>query len=164
MSKSKAALGSRYGRSANARDSLTHEQVDFLARLATLLGLPAEDGTAIVAPRLITGPSGLVCRLHVMQGQPAVRTEALLPMSADELSGAEMSRLLRVQSLILGEFGWYLGISSEGLLQLSSLVWIDDPQDVATALDLVNGVCTAVLHSLLYDPSAIAADTASARH
>jgi hypothetical protein len=164
MSNSKAALGRRHGRSANARDSLTHEQVDFLARLATLLGMPAEDGTSIVAPRLITGPSGLACRLHVMQGMAAVRPEALLPMSADELSGAEMSRLLRVQSLILGEFGWYLGISSEGLLQLSSLVWIDDPQDVATALDLVNGVGTAVLHSLLHDASANAADTASVRH
>lgn len=162
MSKSKAAWGGRHGEADNAPDSFTHEQIDFLARLATLLGMSAEEGGSIVAPRLFTGPSGLACRLHMMRGEAAVRPEAILPMSADELSGAETSRLLTVQSLLLGEFGWYLGISSEGLLQLSSLVWIDDPQDAVTALDLVNGIGTVVLHSLLHDASA--ADTESARH
>lgn len=162
MSDSKATSGGRHGGAAKKRDLFTQEQIAFLAQLATLLGLPPEQATSIVAPRLFTGPFGLACRLHLMQGEAAVRPETLLPMSADELTGAEMNRLLAVQSLVLGEFGWYLGLSSEGLLQLSSLVWIDDPQDAATALDLANGVATAVLQSLLRD--APAADAESARH
>jgi len=52
---------------------------------------------------------------------------------------------------VLSELGWYLGTSGEGLLQLSSLAWIDDPLDAATALDLANGVGIAVLHALMSD-------------
>ncbi|HEY9106119.1 MAG TPA: hypothetical protein VIN58_05535 [Roseateles sp.] len=135
--------------------ALTARQEDFLARLALQLGLPAEDCAELVAPRLFTGPAGLACRLHLQPGDPAaVRPEALLPIAAQELAGADVQRLLSVQALVLGELGWFLGTSPEGLLQLSSLAWIDDPIDAATALDLANGVGLAVLHALMLDDPA----------
>jgi len=153
MNSSKAAASGQTG-AARERLAFTPRQTAFLAQLATLLGMQPEDGVSLVAPRLFTGPSGLTCRLHLLHGEAAVRPEALLPMAAEELSGPEINRLLSVQALLLGEFGWYLGLSSEGVLQLSSLAWIDDPQDAATALDLANGVGTAVLHALLNDDAA----------
>lgn len=135
---------------------LTAEQEDFMARIALQLGLPAADSAGLVAPRLFTGPAGLACRLHLQRGDPtAVRPEALLPVAAQELAGADMQRLLSVQALLLGELGWFLGTSPEGLLQLSSLAWIDDPVDAATALDLANGVGLAVLQALMLDDPAL---------
>ena len=104
-----------------------------------------------MAPRLFTGPAGLACRVHLQESEPAVRPEALLPMAAQELAGADVQRLLSVQSLVLSELGWYLTTSPEGLLQLSSLSWISDPIDAATALDLANGVGLAVIHALMLD-------------
>lgn len=112
-----------------------------MARLALQLGLPATDCAELVAPRLFTGPAGHACRLHLQPGEPpVVKPEALQPIAAQELAGADVQRLLAAQSLVLAELGWFLGTSPEGLLQLSSLVWIDDPVDAATALDLANGV------------------------
>jgi hypothetical protein len=135
--------------------ALTAGQEDFMARLALQLGLPVADCAELVAPRLFTGPAGLACRLHLQPGEPtAVKPEALLPIAAQELAGADVQRLLSVQSLVLAELGWFLGTSPEGLLQLSSLAWIDDPVDAATALDLANGVGLAVLHALMLDDPA----------
>lgn len=132
--------------------SLTNAQTDFMSRLALQLGLSAKDGDALIAPHLFTGPAGLACRVHLQDGDPpAVRPEALLPMSAQELAGSEVQRLLAVQSIVLGELGWFLTTSSEGLLQLTSLAWINDPVDAATALDLANGVGMAIIHALMLD-------------
>lgn len=131
---------------------LTMAQADFMSQLALQLGLPAQDGDALIAPHLFTGPAGLACRVHLQEGDPpAVRPEALLPMSAQELAGADVQRLLAVQSIVLGELGWFLTTSPEGLLQLTSLAWINDPVDAATALDLVNGVGMAIIHALMLD-------------
>lgn len=149
-----AVAGKNVAAAAALPPPLTAAQTDFLSQLAIQLGMSPEDGAALVAPRLFTGPAGLACRLHLMHGEPSVRPEALLPLSAEELMGADVQRLLSVQSLVLAELGWYLGTSPEGLLQLASLAWIDDPQDAATALDLANGVGIAVLHALIHDEAA----------
>jgi hypothetical protein len=130
---------------------MTPAQASFMSQLALQLGLAAEEGPSLAAPRLFTGPAGLACRVHLQDSEPAVRPETLLPMAAQELAGAEVQRLLSVQSLVLTELGWYLTTSPEGLLQLSSLAWIDDPVDAATALDLANGVGLAVIHALMLD-------------
>lgn len=137
------------------RAAMTDAQAAFMSHLALLLGLPADEGPSLVAPRLFTGPAGLACRVHLQEGEPAVRPEALLPMAAQELAGGEVQRLLSVQSLVLSELGWYLSTSPEGLLQLSSLAWIDDPADAATALDLANGVGLAVVQALMLDDAAL---------
>lgn len=134
-----------------APGALTAAQTSFMSQLALQLGLAAEDGPSLVAPRLFTGPAGLACRVHLQENEPAVRPETLLPMAAQELAGTEVQRLLSVQSLVLSELGWYLTTSPEGLLQLSSLTWIDNPVDAATALDLANGVGLAVIHALMLD-------------
>jgi hypothetical protein len=140
-----AAFGSLSG-------SMTIAQADFMSQLALQLGLSPQDGDALVAPHLFTGPAGLACRVHLQEGDPpAVRPEALLPMSALELAGSEVQRLLAVQSIVLGELGWFLTTSPEGLLQLTSLAWINDPIDAATALDLVNGVGMAIIQALMLD-------------
>lgn len=128
---------------------MTEAQADFLSQLAVHLGMPPSEGRCLAAPRLFTGPAGLACRLHLLHGEAAVRPEVLLPMAVQELAGAEVQRMLSVQSLVLTELGWHLNTSPEGLLQLSSLAWIDDPRDAATALDIANGVGAAVLHALL---------------
>ncbi|KQV95762.1 hypothetical protein [Rhizobacter sp. Root1221] len=132
---------------------MTSAQIDFLSQLATHLGLPPSDGEALVPPRFFTGPAGLACRLHLHHGEAAVLPEALLPISAAELMGPQVERLLLVQGAVLSEFGWHLGVSPEGLLQLSCMTWIDSPYDAATALDLANGVGIAVMQSLLRDDS-----------
>lgn len=134
---------------------MTATQADFMSQLALQLGLSPTEGASLIAPHLFTGPAGLACRLHLLHGEAAVRPEALLPLAAQELAGSEVQRLLAVQSLVLGELGWHLCTSPEGLLQLSSLAWIDDPADAATALDLANGVGLAVLNALMLDDLAL---------
>jgi hypothetical protein len=135
----------------STRAGMTPAQADFMSQLALQLGMGPDDGPSLVAPRLFTGPAGLACRVHLQEGEPAVRPEALLPMAAQELAGHEVQRLLSVQSLVLSELGWYLTTSPEGLLQLNSLSWFNDPVDAATALDLANGVGLAVIHALMLD-------------
>lgn len=134
---------------------LTSAQIDFLSQLAVHLGLSPAQGAGLIAPRLITGPAGLMCRLQLMDGQPAVRTETLLPLSSAEVMGAEVQRVLSVQSLVLAELGWYLGTSPEGLLQIESVAWIDDARDAATALDLAGGVGMVMLQALLHGEAAV---------
>ena len=130
--------------------ALTAAQSDFMARLALHLGLPVSDGPQLVAPRHIVGPSGLAGRLTLHPEHGAVRVQTLLPMAPGEFIGQEVDLLLAVQGELLTGLGWYLGTSSEGLLQLDSLEWIDDPAEAATALDLANGIGIAVLHTLLH--------------
>lgn len=134
---------------------LTPAQIDFLSQLAINLGLPSAQGEGLAAPRLITGPAGFMCRLQLMDGKPAVRTETLLPLARAEVMDPETQRVLSVQSLVLAELGWYLGTSAEGLLQIESLAWIDDAQDAATALDLASGLGTVMLQALLHGEAAV---------
>lgn len=134
---------------------LTPAQIDFLSQLATHLGLPPAQGVELAAPRLFSGPAGFMCRLQLMDGKPAVRTETLLPLSSAEVADTAAQHVLDVQSLVLAELGWYLGTSPEGLLQLESLAWIDNAQDVATALDLAGGVGTVMLQALIQGEAAV---------
>lgn len=143
-------------------DGMTEGQTAFLSQLAIQLGLSLPDGTLLAAPHHFVGPSGLVCRLRLHPDAPAVRPEALLPMSAAEFMGSEVTRLLAVQGALLNEFGWYLGLSDEGLLQLSCMSWIDNACDAATAMDFANGLGIAVVRSLLHDDTLEAVQPAPA--
>lgn len=133
--------------------TMTEEQTIFLAQSAMLIGLPLSDGPLLPAPYHFVGPAGLVCRLHMHQDKLAVRLETLLPMSAAELMGQEVNRMLAIQEALLYEYGWYLGLSDEGLLQLSSMGWIDNPCDTARSLDFVNSLGMAVVQTLLHEDS-----------
>ncbi|GKS91747.1 hypothetical protein [Acidovorax sp. SUPP2539] len=138
---------------ARVPDSATRIQIDFLTQLAVHIGLRAEDGLSLMAPQVISGPAGLAGRFHLHPEQAAVLPEVLLPVAAQELAGPEVLRLLTLQAAILKEFGWYLGASAEGMLQLSSLSWIEAPQDAATAMDMLNGIGASVLQALLDEPA-----------
>jgi hypothetical protein len=135
---------------APAKRRLSQAQSAFLASLALQLGLPASEAPHLVAPRHFVGPSGLACLVELHPEQPAVRVLTLLPMSPAEFIGPEVDLLLAVQGELLSSLGWYLGSSADGLLQLDSLKWIDDPVEAATALDLANGIGVAVLRTLLH--------------
>lgn len=131
--------------------TMRDRQADFLSQLSLLLGLPPSDTPLRPAPHHFVGPTGLVCRVHMHEDELAVRIETVLPMSAAEFMGPEVARLLAVQGALLNEFGWRLGLSDDGLLQLSCAGWIDNPNDAATALDFANGLGMAVVRSLLLD-------------
>jgi hypothetical protein len=129
--------------------TLTAAQSDFMSRLAMQLGLPVSESSQLVAPRHFMGPSGLAGRLELHPEHAAVRVQTLLPMSPGEFIGQEVDLLLAVQGELLTALGWYLGTSAEGLLQLDSMTWLDDPVEAAAALDLANGIGITVLRTLL---------------
>ena len=75
------------------------------------------------------GPGGLLCRLQMQHdgASTAVRPQVLLPMLARELAGLRVEQMMAMQQAVMLEYGWMLGLSSEGMLQLSPLKWIEQP-------------------------------------
>lgn len=145
----------------DATRTLTAAQLDFMSRLAVHLGLPVSEAPQLVAPRHFVGPSGLAGRLELHPEHAAVRVQTLLPMSPGEFIGQEVELLLAVQGELLTALGWYLGTSAEGLLQLDSMTWLDDPVEAAEALDLANGIGIAVLRTLLLVDAPQAAESSA---
>jgi hypothetical protein len=127
----------------------------FLEEISELMGLPAESGQEILngaSPFL--GPGGLMCRMQVARGSDevlAVQPQVMLPMPAEELRGRHVFRLLDIQAALVSETGWCLGVSREGMMQVSLTSWIDRPGDAVEALDLGNAVALQTLHLLLED-------------
>jgi hypothetical protein len=120
--------------------------------MSSLLGLGPECADGLMSDATIHGPEGLSCRLQFADdGAVAVRPEVLLPMVARDLAEAGMGRLLAMQAALTLELGWHLGVSPEGLLQLSPLAWIDSPLAAVTALDLGQAVGMQALHALFED-------------
>lgn len=132
----------------------TPSQRQLLADIAVMLGLPAAGGARLAAPNVFTGPSGLVCRLWLQPDADAVRPEVLLPMRAREFRDDDLERLLKVQGLLLDQLGWYLGASSDGMLSLMPLTWLDEPQAVAASLDMANGIAVSALAALISEGGA----------
>jgi len=115
------------------------------------MGLPVESCEVLKGPAPFWGPGGLMCRLQVFSecDATAVQPQVMLPMSADDLRGHEVDRLLAIQAAVLSETGWCLGVSREGLMQLSLMSWIDVPCEAVEALDLGNAVALQTLHLLM---------------
>lgn len=122
-------------------------EADFFAALALCLGLPPADAAVFRASTVFTGPAGLACKVawQSADGASGARPEILLPLPADDLAGPGVRQLLTVQALLLSDFGWYLGLSGEGLLQITPLLWMNRPADVAAALDVGNLLGAVVL-------------------
>jgi hypothetical protein len=133
----------------NPTTALLPAQAELLEHLAVLLGTPPRDHHRLVAPQLINGPVGLVCRLHLQSGVAAVRPEVLLPLRADEFTGNALERLFTVQALLLDDLGWYLGMAPERMLSLTPLAWMTDADRIVTALDMANGIAVATVHALV---------------
>jgi hypothetical protein len=134
----------------------TAPEADFFTALALCVGLPPADAARFGAATVFTGPAGLPCKVacQTVDGACAARPEILLPLAADGLAGPDVRQLLAVQALLLSEFGWYLGLSGqgqgqgEGLLQIMPLLWMNQPADVAAALDVGNLLGAVVLERL----------------
>jgi hypothetical protein len=126
----------------------------FFTALALCLGLPPADAARFGAATVFTGPAGLPCKVacQTVDGACAARPEILLPLAADGLAGPGVRQLLAVQALLLSEFGWYLGLcgqgQGEGLLQITPMLWMNQPADVAAALDVGNLLGAVVLDRL----------------
>jgi hypothetical protein len=135
---------------AAPQDTAACAQAGFFAALAVTLGLPPAEHAGLRAHTLFTGPAGLPCRVAWQAGGAAwgARPEILLPLSADELAGPDVRRLLAVQAALLSESGWYLGLSGEGLLQVAPLLWMTQPADVAAALDAGSVLGSLVLQHM----------------
>lgn len=139
---------------ARPNPSRLPSEADFFAELTLCLGLPPADATPLRAGTVFTGPAGLACKVawqadDAAAGTFGARPEILLPLAADALAGPDVRQLLAVQALLLSEFGWYLGLCGTGpgagLLQLTPLLWLKQPADVAAALDLGNLLGAMVL-------------------
>jgi len=127
----------------------TPSQLQLLADIAVMLRLPAADAGRLASPNFFTGPSGLVCRLWLQTDADAVRPEVLLPLRAREFRDENLERLLKVQGLLLDQLGWYLGASTDGMLSLMPLAWLDDAQAIAASLDMANGIAMSALSALI---------------
>ncbi len=109
-----------------------------LYEISLLMGLSPAGALALCRVGNLRGPRDLLCRLQ-LDGDAEVtqvRPEVLLPIAARELAGPGVERLLVMQQALMLELGWSLGMSSEGLLQISPLGWITDAGAAVTALDL----------------------------
>jgi len=70
-------------------------------------------------------------------------------MRAREFRDEDLERLLKVQGLLLDQLGWYLGASSDGMLSLMPLAWLNEPQAIAESLDMANGIAVSALAALI---------------
>lgn len=109
----------------------------FLVEMAELMDLPASAAEALANVSPIRGGSGLLCRLEIARHtRVAIRPEVLLPISMRELAASDIERLLVLQEALAAELRWRVGLSTDGILQLMAMDWIDDPRDAVFALDL----------------------------
>lgn len=147
-----AAVRVPAGPQATPAGAATAAEADFFAALALCLNLPPADAARFGAATVFTGPAGLPCKVacQTVDGACAARPEILLPLAVDALAGPGVRQLLAVQALLLSEFGWYLGLSGQGdgLLQIMPLLWLNQPADVAAALDVGNLLGAVVLERL----------------
>lgn len=122
---------------ATTPDTAPGTQEGFFAALALTLGLPPAERSRLCAGTLFTGPAGLPCRVAWQSADAAwgARPEILLPLSANEMAGPDVRRMLAVQAALLSEAGWYLGLSGTDVLQVAPLLWMTQPGDVAASLD-----------------------------
>lgn len=124
------------------RGTAPHTGSDGLGKLlyeiSLLMGLSPAGALALGHAGNLRGPRDLLCRLQ-LEGDTEVtqvRPEVLLPIAARELAGPGVERLLVMQQALMLELGWSLGLSSEGLLQISPLSWITEASAAVQAMDL----------------------------
>jgi hypothetical protein len=104
-----------------------------------------------------------LCHLQVEQDETGVLVQPVmvLPVSAAELSGDEVVRLLQLQEWTLAELHWWLGMSDNGLLQLTSSRWCETPDEVCDALNLVNTMGPTVVRAIVLSEEAQAQEHTS---
>ena len=120
----------------SSHDTSTSLQTLF-TQVCGILGLSHELRARLVAGDPIVAPSGFVCRIHTQQQNGLLRAfpEIIIPMSARELGGDTVVRLLGVQETLLTECGWRIGMSEHGLLTLLPLFSENTAESLAALLD-----------------------------
>jgi len=109
----------------------------FFAEMAELMGLPAGAGDALAGSAPIRCCGGFLCRFEVAtESHAAVRPQVLLPIPVRELAAGDVERLLTLQEALAVELRWRVGLSRDGMLQLTTMDWIDDPQHAVFAVEL----------------------------
>ncbi|CAM3717034.1 Hpa3 family type III secretion system protein [Paracidovorax anthurii] len=126
----------------------------FMAQIGIHLGVPPDAMQSMESGEPFVGPSGLLCRIHARSAESGWHAwpEVVLPLSATELGGQEVLRLLGVQEQLLGEEGWHLGLVEGGdLLSLRPLEASDEAGQVAAAMDRGHVLARAALEVLIGD-------------
>ena len=120
------------------------------ATISAILGLPPLAHARLAAGEPIVGPSGFLCRIHTQRRDQPVRAfpEIILPLSARELGGDDVVRLLAVQETLLTECGWRLAMSEQGLLCLMPLMSESGAETIAALLNQGQTIARSVLHVL----------------
>ena len=109
----------------------------FLVEMAERMDLPAGAAEALANRSPIRGSSGFLCRLEIARHtRAAIRPEILLPISMRDLEGRDIRHLLVLHEALAAELRWRVGLSTDGILQLMAMDWIEDPRDAVFALDL----------------------------
>jgi hypothetical protein len=137
---------------SQAASAVDEEQAAFASTLAVHLNLPAEMSQILAQGSLFQGPSGMECRVRLARDDHGVlaQAELVLPLSALELAGEEVLRLLTTQAWVFGEMGWWLGASEKGVLQLTSMHWLAEPEAVVTALNLMHLMGPQVVRNISF--------------
>lgn len=129
-----------------------------LYEISLLMGLSPAGALALGNVGNLRGPRDLLCRLQ-LEGDTEVtqvRPEVLLPIAARELAGPGVERLLVMQQALMLELGWSLGLSAEGLLQISPLSWITEASAAVRAMDLGQTLGVQTLRILRGEDDALA--------
>ncbi len=142
-----ATIGAAAGHVQNAAKQ-------FLVEMASLMGLPAGGEDALCELASIRGYGGFMCRIQIAPDSDvvAVRPEVILPIAARELEGADVERLLVFQRAMADELRWIVGLSADGMLHLSPLDWINEPQAAVAAMDLGQVLGRDAVHELVGGP------------
>ncbi|MBW8831598.1 MAG: hypothetical protein JF606_19700 [Burkholderiales bacterium] len=125
----------------------------FFKELAQYLDLEGRGDAPLRAEETFVGPVGTICRIHarcVGNGVEA-KPEVLLPFDGTEIRHLRADKLLTIQATVNQQLGWFLGSSTEGLLQLSPMEWSTQPREVARDLDMGSSVGEMVVAMLRAD-------------
>jgi hypothetical protein len=107
-----------------------------LAEMAGLLCLRPQQAMLIGSSRIFPAPGGVAWRLQFDDLPARARSKpcVLLPLHAEQLTGAAVARLLEAQQRLMAEQAVYAGVSPEGWLQLSTLHWYERARDLLETL------------------------------
>jgi hypothetical protein len=130
--------------------SLERARIDFMTEVAVQLGLPVHSAAAIASAQPFASPQGLLCRLHLMQGDgpTRVRPEVLLPLSVEHLSGDDTLRMLATQAALLSTFDCWLTAAEGGWLALTSVAPLATAAEVSNALAMANALAPGIMHTI----------------
>ena len=128
-------------------ENSTSSSKKFMKGVGAFLGVTSAFLEEMKPGIFFSGPTGFLCAVHV---KPTLKpvcgfAEVLIPMSARELGGESVARLLEMQDFLLQEYAWRLGISVQGLLSVYPMLSEASPERVASQLELGQRLAHSVI-------------------